>query len=408
MSDLAPARDGVAVTEPTETMPRILTPVDELNETITDGTQIFNKDADLTFKLKSDSGFVEFKVNKFNVASASDAFGRLIFNENGDSDVIELLDDTNALALIMNIVHYRFLLVKKEPSIDELFQICILVDKYDCTHLVQPWAANWAAVLSTFTEGENAAAANYKALWVAWVLGCVGPFRQMADSLIVTSKVDEDGDLGHISGAKVQDLVLPQGLFDGIVSVRSKTVAVLLDAIKKPMDHLTGGSMDDSSLCKVGSEAKMCEMMLLASATRALVPAGLYPVPTASKYTNSLGDIKDAITGIKYEAWVGKSFAPHKAHTGCNLGLMDSLKTILQDMPSPVQQVHLAHLAKQAKLTAVDNGDALQAYNALAENDGELELKGQTNNTDNEAVTTPAGDSDEDTKAADEGEEKDE
>jgi hypothetical protein len=213
MSDLAPARDGVAVTEPTETMPRILTPVDELNETITDGTQIFNKDADLTFKLKSDSGFVEFKVNKFNVASASDAFGRLIFNENGDSDVIELLDDTNAFALIMNIVHYRFLLVKKEPSIDELFQICILVDKYDCTHLVQPWAANWAAVLSTFTEGENAAAANYKALWVAWVLGCVGPFRQMADSLIVTSKVDEDGDLGHISGAKVQDLVLPQGLF---------------------------------------------------------------------------------------------------------------------------------------------------------------------------------------------------
>ncbi|ETS73008.1 hypothetical protein PFICI_15183 [Pestalotiopsis fici W106-1] len=409
MSDLTPTQGGIAAAETTEPISRVLTPVNERDETMTDGSETFNKDADLLFKLKSNAGYVDYKVNKFNVAAASDAFGRVIFGENDGSDVIELSDDPAAFAVIMNIVHYRFILVKKEPSIEELFQICILLNKYDCTHLIQPWADNWAAVLSSFAEGKTAAAANFKALWVAWVLGCVAPFRQMADSLIVTSKVDKDGDLVHISGAKVQDLVLPQGLFDGIVDVRGKTVAALLSAIRKPMDHLTQVNRldNDASFCKVGSEASLCEMMLLASATRILVPAGLYPVPSASKFTNSVGDIKDAVTSIRYEAWVGKTFAPHKAHTGCNLGLMDSMRTILEDMPSPVQQTHLAYLAKQARLTAVDNGDTLQGYSGLAENDGESELEDQTKVVDNGASTTTVSGPCEDAKAFDEVDEKD-
>jgi hypothetical protein len=173
---------------------------------------IFNKDADLTFKLKTELGHVEYKVNKFNIASASDIFGRLVFEENSGLELIELPDKPVAFAVLMNIVHYQFSLVPKQPSIDELFEICLLVSKYDCTHLIEPWADRWTAVLTDFVGNDLVSKKNFKALWVAWVLGCVAPFREMVDSLILTSSVDNSGDLVHSSGPKLKDLLLPHGL----------------------------------------------------------------------------------------------------------------------------------------------------------------------------------------------------
>ncbi|KAI0175359.1 hypothetical protein BJ166DRAFT_588098 [Pestalotiopsis sp. NC0098] len=411
MSELHSDQGSTAAVDSTEPLPRALTPVKERDETTTitadhGCSQVFGKDTDLIFRLKSGTGHVEYKVNKFNVASASDAFGRLVFNENVGADVIDLDDDLAAFAVIMNIVHYRFALVKKQPTMDELYRVCVVVSKYDCTHLIQPWADRWTAMLADFTTSDTATMENHKALWVAWVLGCVVPFRQMTDSLIVTSKIDEDGDLVHIGGSKIKDLTLPMNLLGGIVDVRSKTVAALLEAIKMPMDHLTGSGPKQEGLafCKVGSEADLCEMMLLAAASRVLISAGLYPVPAADKFMHSVGYVKDAVAGIRYQAWVGKAFAPHKAHTGCNLGLMDSLATILKEMPSPVNEAHLAHLAKQAELTGVDNGDVLHGYGSKVEPQDEADASGdvgtddQTKGAEDSDATAKASDSDEHTK----------
>ncbi|KAI4592768.1 hypothetical protein KJ359_010399 [Pestalotiopsis sp. 9143b] len=431
MSELSSDQGSTAAVESTEPMPRALTPVKERDGTTSitadsDGAQIFSKDADLAFRLKSGTGHVEYKVNKFNVASASDAFGRLVFNENGGADVIDLDDDLAAFAVIMNIVHYRFALVKKQPTMDELYRVCIVVSKYECTHLIQPWADRWTAILVDFTASDTTTMENHKALWVAWILGCVIPFRQMSDSLIVTSRVDEDGDLVHIGGSKVKDLTLPMNLLgmcafslhallndtdiklpaDGIVDVRSKTVAALLEAIKKPMDHLTGSGhkQEGVTFCKVGTEAIQCEMMLLAAASRIFFPAGLYPVPAVDKFMHSVSYVKDAVAGIRYQAWVGKAFAPHKAHTGCNLGLMDSLATILKEMPSPVNEAHLTHLAKQAELTGVDNGDNLEGYGSKVEPQDEANASGdvgtddQTKGAEDSDATAKASESDEDAK----------
>ncbi|KAK6189399.1 Endo-1,6-beta-D-glucanase neg1 [Pestalotiopsis sp. IQ-011] len=413
MSEISSDQGSTAVVESTEPMPRALTPVRERDETTSitadsNGAQVFSKDADLAFRLKSGTGHVEYKVNKFNVASASDAFGRLVFNENGGADIIDLDDDLAAFAVIMNIVHYRFALVKKQPTMDELYRVCIVVSKYECTHLIQPWADRWTAILVDSTASDTTTMENHKALWVAWVLGCVIPFRQMSDSLIVTSKVDEDGDLVHIGGFKVKELTLPMNLLDGIVDVRSKTVAALLEAIKKPMDHLTGSGpkQEGVTFCKVGTEAVQCEMMLLAAASRIFFPAGLYPVPAVDKFMHSVSSIKDAVAGIRYQAWVGKAFAPHKAHTGCNLGLMDSLATILKEMPSPVNEAHLTHLAKQAELTGVDNGDNLEGYGSKVEPQDEANASvdvgtdDQTKGAEDSDATAKASESDEDAKVS--------
>lgn len=182
---------------------------------------IFHKDSDLTFKVWPE---ICYKVIEVNVSSASDAFNNLLYEINTRPKkgawVINLPDDNpQALKVILQIIHFRFGEVPKCPTIDELFEICILVSKYDCTHLIQPWAEKWGGLLKGFANNRNAPTLNFKVLWVSWVLGCVRPFRDMVDSIILTSKIDEHGDLIHACGAKLEDIVLPEHLLGKLHSV---------------------------------------------------------------------------------------------------------------------------------------------------------------------------------------------
>lgn len=143
-----------------------------------------------------------------------------------------------------------------------------------------------------------------------------------------------------------------------------KTLSAILEALRRPMGQMSG--LDGSSgvaYCKVGgTDATKCEMMMFASSLPTLAPAGLFLIKKSATYSGSITEIKELIYSIKYEAWEGKNHAPHKAHTSCNLGFKDAIKTILDGMSSPVQKMHLAHLAEQAEITGVYNGTELVGY----------------------------------------------
>lgn len=221
---------------------RPLSPINEHENAILSGSKveddhadsvIFHKDWDLTFKLKSSFGTIAFKVIEVNVSSASDAFNNLLYKVNTrpkDSEwVIDLPgDNPEALGVILQIVHYKFGDVPVTPTVDEMFEICRLISKYDCTHLIQPWAENWSNLLKGVTNQEYTPIKNYKVLWVAWVLGASKPFHDMVDSIIVTSTADENGTLVHATGSKLEDLVLPEGLL-GKLNLRIAVSTTLIN-----------------------------------------------------------------------------------------------------------------------------------------------------------------------------------
>ena len=62
----------------------------------------------------------------------------------GDSPIIELHDDDPAaITLICNILHYRYDSVPTQLEAEQLRQIAILCDKYDCSKSFQPWTEKW-------------------------------------------------------------------------------------------------------------------------------------------------------------------------------------------------------------------------------------------------------------------------
>ncbi|KAI0173883.1 hypothetical protein BJ166DRAFT_586730 [Pestalotiopsis sp. NC0098] len=126
----------------------------------------------MAFKLKSGSGHVKYKVNKFNVASASDAFGRLVFNENGGANVIDLDDDLAAFAIIINIVvvikptelrAYQTSRTRRTAVASPQHQTNEPQPTSQARGCLPPGADRWTAMLADFTTSDTAITTSHKA-----------------------------------------------------------------------------------------------------------------------------------------------------------------------------------------------------------------------------------------------------
>lgn len=97
-----------------------------------------------------------------------------------------------------------------------------------------------------------------------------------------------------------------------------------------------------------------CENALLGSMVKALDACGLWPVPAAAQLTVSLDSlvakVASAAQMIRPLSSSGGSGGGGARHTVCNPGneLEDFARRVLADVPSPVQHVHLTHMALQA------------------------------------------------------------
>jgi hypothetical protein len=131
--------------------------------------------------------------------------------------------------------------------------------------------------------------------------------------------------------------------------------------------------------------------MLLGTTLPGLIAAGLFPIPQASGYHGSLLDLKDAIYGIRYHHWEGKNALPHQAHTGCNLGLRDSVKKVMEAMDSPIDKPCLDQLSAKAAISGVDNGIALATLES-ALNPAVAEYVPKSSNSSDDAAVSVKSD----------------
>ncbi|KAI1878637.1 hypothetical protein JX265_002814 [Neoarthrinium moseri] len=89
-------------------------------------------------------------------------------------------DNPHALRTIFNIVYGQFKHIPQRGGmpLDDLHNLTVVTDKYDLTHLLQPWAAGWMTHWVTFLnlkDGIPTKAVSTKALekvlWISWELG---------------------------------------------------------------------------------------------------------------------------------------------------------------------------------------------------------------------------------------------
>lgn len=139
---------------------------------------------------------------------------------------------------------------------------------------------------------------------------------------------------------------------DEIVAIRAATLDKILSSIKVAVDNVTNKT-GEVKYCKTGEEPDQCETMMLGSAIAQLLRAGLFPVPDASSYKESIDALVSCIDCIVLQHWEGRNYAPHKGHSGCSLLFKENARAAMKQMPDPLKQAHLEHLKKQRTASGV-------------------------------------------------------
>ncbi|KAF5239239.1 hypothetical protein FANTH_10041 [Fusarium anthophilum] len=231
---------------------------------------------------------VTFTVCARALARASPVFERMLFGmlmeskiNSGEDWVVELPEDKpKALSIFLHISHGQFDQVPRALSIDDLYDLTVLSNYYDGTHMLEPWVGRWMSLVEDDAKSSKESMA--KSLGIAWEFGRKDSFCRIARQMLMESDGSEDPQLR----------MLPD-IIERISANRLMTIQALLDITRKLINDLL--VVDEKPRWCRHAEwmgPHRCESMILGSITFCLARGGLWPLPQAE-------DVMDSIVGLR-------------------------------------------------------------------------------------------------------------
>jgi hypothetical protein len=195
-------------------------------------TTYYDDDGDLRLIVGPDRR--EYVVCSRAVARASHVWKKMLYGRFAEAKpkegewAVELPeDDAEAVGAFMNIIHFRFdsFPGRSDLTIKFLFQLAIIADKYDVTHLLRPWSSHWKSSLLQTAKKQF----DLRFLWISWALGHRELFTYMTFELVRLSTLDPDGKLRAPGGEPLEEDVYVQAL--QISGERGACVSFIASAI---------------------------------------------------------------------------------------------------------------------------------------------------------------------------------
>lgn len=175
----------------------------------------FDSRGDLVLKVGEafHKGGREFVVCSRTVARWSKVFNAMFFGGFAESIssardgtwTVALPEDRAApVFLILAIIHGTHQPIPMDLGRDELFDLLIVTEKYDMTHVLRPWASEWVQNLP-LDHSENTTG-QYRDVWIAWELGCEASFCKMLNDILWDCRVDDAGQLINVHGVPLSTI----------------------------------------------------------------------------------------------------------------------------------------------------------------------------------------------------------
>jgi hypothetical protein len=165
------------------------------------GTYEMDPDGDVFVCLQDDTGAtVTARCSSKVLSLASPVFKALLrptflegsrLQQTGSTEIKLEDDDFGAMILILNVLHMQNQRVPAEPAQDFLFEIAVLVDKYDLCRALRPWHRLWLNKQRETVLVDNC---DYeKWLYMAWVFRDSDIFKRTTRKLLLETKTNSDG-----------------------------------------------------------------------------------------------------------------------------------------------------------------------------------------------------------------------
>ncbi|KAF5570767.1 hypothetical protein FPHYL_955 [Fusarium phyllophilum] len=165
-------------------------------------TIVFDDNGDLWLTVGSASSSKVLHVDSNALCRASKVFRAMLRGSFSDSKPANNLhrwevrlpeDNPEAFVVLMDIVHANFDHAPLDLKPQELYNICVLTNKYDMTKTLRPMATAWYQRLKSMCQRSKKMQAYSKNLFVAWELGCQGAVEEMLQDIAEKCHVDEFG-----------------------------------------------------------------------------------------------------------------------------------------------------------------------------------------------------------------------
>ncbi|KAH8899773.1 hypothetical protein GQ53DRAFT_868912 [Thozetella sp. PMI_491] len=311
---------------------------------------IFHVDWDLVIKVHGPNGSAFYQVCSANLAAASPLWRRMIHGDEHCSSkkgfrVIEMLaedDNSFGLDLLFSIAHFKFHGLQERYAVDQIYDIAVVANKYDCIPLLVPWTKEFVHSLRKHVFTETTVRNNDKALFVAWVLGDTYSLRYLVVRCAQEATLDADRGLLDAQGRLWTNYRLPEEIIDTMKNVRARTLRKLTEAMGVPIEYLMNSA--------------------------GLITRGLFPTPNPEHWVASAETLANAYASLEVGRYRVPGTQPHKDdHRPCGFNHVEAINEILCEEVK-LSEDTVAKLKQQAlksgayTMTEIpgvdDNGDA--------------------------------------------------
>ncbi|KAI0843621.1 hypothetical protein F5Y06DRAFT_255377 [Hypoxylon sp. FL0890] len=253
-------------------------------------------------------------------------------------------DNVTAMTIVLSIIHGRFDKVAGYEDLiytAHLYNLCVLTDKYDMTHVLRPWAKGWSRSVHSRSDKLGQSLREkfcHERLWIAWDLGDQATFEEMAKALLVNCNASVGNTLHYVAALE------PPGIYESIQQVRLDIIKTLL----KPFNDIIQRLVDnDQSLCERPSGTLYrgaCLSSMLGTTIRSLYKVGLWPVPEPAAVQCSLSELAAKLSHVEITGKDGDSHFCSKTRI-----LQASIGMTMLSTPSLLTEAHRRHLEAQGK-----------------------------------------------------------
>ncbi|KAF8849605.1 hypothetical protein BDZ45DRAFT_662993 [Acephala macrosclerotiorum] len=323
-------------------------------------TTFFDPDGDLRLVVGSELGPAEkrdFVVCSRTLSRATRVLKTMLYGpyrearaagNSGEEWLVELPEDKPAaLKILLYIIHAQYSHVPEQISLNDLYDILVVSQKYDMTHGLRPWAKSWFdphAQPSKLTS-------NLRLLGVAWELGDRVVFSGVARMIVIGSEADAEGRLLDSEKVAFEDYQIlgPADIIGIMTRSRQQVIKNILQMLGDCIRNLQTSSSRSRRCVKPHQRGDVCDAMTLGSIILFLPSLELQSSWAEAKiesYPQSIEHLLNVIEGIK-------AVRLFDDHILCDPvpALVKNAKAL--SLGSLVTEAHTLRLAKQREKTGL-------------------------------------------------------
>ncbi|KAF0330627.1 nuclear pore protein-like protein [Colletotrichum asianum] len=264
-------------------------------------------------------------------------------------------EKSDGLVILLNIIHSKFHLVPKRPSLSEMYNSLCLASMYEMEQVLQPWIGHWYDVINSLESARDGHSLAMLAC-IAWGLGDERLYVRTLTDITLTCVVHEGGHIMTADGVCLDDY-LHDALGSPVISenirlMRNQLASELPAHINQLIKRLIEGKWMCAGISDIPiTKNKKCDYVVLGSLFAGLIYVrGSKATELQMRQDESIADLLKSVKRVL------SYVSCYEKHTECNPAekIADAMKETVEDLDTSLSVGILERMREQRQKAGLE------------------------------------------------------